>query len=217
MNDDKSVFFLSWQSAISGPHPIEEIKNMLRLGKVNSLYKINVDGHWLVLRDYLAELELKTIIPVPRIVPEPEEPAGKPDLRKPAYTEPEPSLPPPQLPPQVNVVSQQPGYGVPQGFGMPGYGSPPVKSSGLAIASMILGIFSMIGGGALLVPPILATVFGHVALGHCNKNPLLGGKGMAISGLVMGWICLAGWIIFFCFFGGLAILMGIGSAAAAAH
>lgn len=69
---------------------------------------------------------------------------------------------------------------------------------------MIMGIVSVLGGAITLILPILAVVFGHISVAACRKNPNLDGKGMAIAGLVMGWICLAGW--------GLFIIFGIGVA-----
>ena len=66
---------------------------------------------------------------------------------------------------------------------------PPVKAvQGLAIGSLVLGIFSLIGGGLLLIPPILAVIFGHMALSRADRDPLLGGRGLAIGGLVTGYI-----------------------------
>ncbi len=63
-------------------------------------------------------------------------------------------------------------------------------SSGLALSSMILGIISTLGGVILLIPPILAVVFGHRALSDCKKNPALSGRSMAITGLVTGYVGL---------------------------
>ena len=86
------------------------------------------------------------------------------------------------------------------------------KTSGMAVTSLIIGILSVLGGAMFLIPPILAVIFGHVSVSACNKNPNLTGKGMGIAGLVMGWLGLAGWIIFFFFIGGLAVLGGAASA-----
>jgi hypothetical protein len=72
---------------------------------------------------------------------------------------------------------------------------------------MILGILSVLGGTCLLFPPVLAVIFGHIAVGNCNKNPLMDGKGMGIAGLVMGWLCLAGLIALIVIEGGIAALM----------
>jgi hypothetical protein len=63
-------------------------------------------------------------------------------------------------------------------------------TSGLALSSMILGIITTIGGIMLLIPPILAVVFGHRALADCKKNPAMGGRSMAITGLVTGYVGL---------------------------
>ena len=85
------------------------------------------------------------------------------------------------------------------------------KSSGLAIAALIFGIFSMVGGAYFLIPPILAAAFGHCSLGKFKTNPCLEGKGFAIAGIVMGWLGLSLWILGFLLFGGVAILASIAS------
>ena len=56
---------------------------------------------------------------------------------------------------------------------------------------MILGIVSILGGTALIIPPLLSIVFGYKALSKCKKRPLLKGRRMAISGLVMGYTSIA--------------------------
>ncbi|MFO8015629.1 MAG: DUF4190 domain-containing protein [Candidatus Woesearchaeota archaeon] len=80
------------------------------------------------------------------------------------------------------------------------------KTSGLAIASLVFGILSFILGwvpilGWLIV--ILAIVFGIIALVKISKDPTIGGKGMAIAGIVLGGILLAISVI----------LMGVGALA----
>lgn len=49
--------FLSWQGQVTGPHTIREIQTLLKLGRIHSLYKIKVEGEWIMLRHRLAELE----------------------------------------------------------------------------------------------------------------------------------------------------------------
>lgn len=61
--------------------------------------------------------------------------------------------------------------------------SPPVN--GLAIAAMVLGILWLYWVGS-----ILAVVFGHIAL-HQIRQRGQGGSGMAIAGLVLGYIGIA--------------------------
>jgi hypothetical protein len=83
------------------------------------------------------------------------------------------------------------------------------RTSGQAITSLILGILSVIGGGILLIPPILAVILGHLAVSACNRETNLDGKGLAIAGLILGWITLAGWILMVVLFGGLAYLITV--------
>lgn len=64
------------------------------------------------------------------------------------------------------------------------------RSSRYAIASLCLGVFCLLGGIILLVPPILAVVFGHLAVSECNRNRGLAGKGMGIAGLVLGYFSI---------------------------
>ncbi len=57
------------------------------------------------------------------------------------------------------------------------------RTSGLAIASMVLGILWIFYIGS-----ILAVIFGHIAISQTGKDPTLRGRGMAIAGLVLGYI-----------------------------
>ncbi len=68
------------------------------------------------------------------------------------------------------------------------------KNSGLATASLVLGILSLvltiIRIGPLLAIP--AVIFGHLALSRINRaGGMLGGRGLAIAGLVTGYISIA--------------------------
>jgi len=62
-------------------------------------------------------------------------------------------------------------------------------SSGLAIASLLLGI-----GGLTILPligSILALIFGYMARKDIRNRPAeVGGDGMALAGIVMGWIAV---------------------------
>jgi prepilin-type processing-associated H-X9-DG protein/predicted Zn finger-like uncharacterized protein len=60
----------------------------------------------------------------------------------------------------------------------------PPKPSGLAIASLVLGLFI-----CLPIASLLAIIFGIVALSK-TRDPRIGGKGLAIAGLVLGIIGL---------------------------
>ena len=48
---------------------------------------------------------------------------------------------------------------------------------------MVLGIIWLYWIGS-----ILAVIFGHVALSKIRKDPSIQGRGMAIAGLVLGWV-----------------------------
>jgi Domain of unknown function (DUF4190)/GYF domain 2 len=71
------------------------------------------------------------------------------------------------------------------------------KSSGLALASMICGIVSLLLDmccylGVLAIPcSIAAIICGHMAMSQIKRSPVpLEGKGMAIAGLVCGYLSL---------------------------
>ena len=49
--------FLSWQGDVIGPHTLSEVRTLLKLGKIHSLYKIQSEGEWILLRDHLADVD----------------------------------------------------------------------------------------------------------------------------------------------------------------
>lgn len=63
--------------------------------------------------------------------------------------------------------------------------APVSRTSGLAIASMVLGIVWVYWIGS-----ILAVIFGHIAISQTSKDETLRGRGMAIAGLVLGYVGL---------------------------
>lgn len=114
---------------------------------------------------------------------------------------PTPPPPPPAAPAPAAYPTPPPAYPTPP----PAYPAPPAqpyasypprspkpKTNGLAIASMVLGILSLVFFCAWFFPvmPILAVVFGHIALSQIRKQGTAG-RGMAIAGLVTGYIGLA--------------------------
>lgn len=87
------------------------------------------------------------------------------------------------------------------------------KTSGLAIASMVIGILGIVGGwiccGILL--PILAIIFGHIAYSRISRQPhLVTGQGFAIAGFTMGYVGLAFAIVMFFTLGTFTVLMSEG-------
>jgi len=85
-------------------------------------------------------------------------------------------------------------YGTPYNYvyayGQPYAGPMPPSTNGLAIASLICSI-----GSYLLLPgvaAVLGVIFGHLALGQIRASQgREEGRGMAIAGLILGYVNLA--------------------------
>jgi hypothetical protein len=74
------------------------------------------------------------------------------------------------------------------GPGFSGESSPPTRTVGLAIAALVLGILSMLTCGGLGLGAVAAIICGHMALTTIGKaRGALGGRGMALAGLIMGY------------------------------
>ena len=95
----------------------------------------------------------------------------------------------------------KPPYNQPQYFGQQPYYGRPVEAKTLSIASMVCGIASVLMGW-LLLPQFAAIITGHLAL---RREP--SGRGMSITGLVLGYLCLLG-------YGAIWLLLIIGLAVA---
>ena len=103
---------------------------------------------------------------------------------------PGPPPPPPQqnYPPQGYPPAPPPGQGFPPPGQSYGYPPQPRGSNGAAIASLIMGIL-------LCIPVITglgAIITGFVGSKKAN-DPRFGGKGMAVTGIILGFLNLIGW------------------------
>lgn len=88
---------------------------------------------------------------------------------------------------------------------------PARKTEQLAVLSIIfsgLGLFGFCCG-LFLAAAVAGIVCGHIALSRIKANPELEGHGLAMAGLVIGYLAVAGWLIWILLFGGLAVLQGI--------
>ena len=102
-------------------------------------------------------------------------------------TTPSPAAPPP--PPYG--APQQP-YGAAQQPYQYGPNRPVAATNGLAVASLVLGIITLCGIGS-----ILAVIFGYVGKGQIDRSGgTQSGRGLAIAGIVLGWIGI-GFIVLF--------------------
>lgn len=92
----------------------------------------------------------------------------------------------------------------PVAFATPPYRQPAAKKQGMAVASMVLGIITIlifwipvVGWFMGFVMGLLAIILGAVANSQANKRPdEYGGKGMAMTGLVLGIVALALMLLF---------------------
>jgi Domain of unknown function (DUF4190)/GYF domain 2 len=88
---------------------------------------------------------------------------------------------------------------------------PQRKSEQLAVLSLIFSILGLFGFccGFFLMAGIAGIVCGHIALSRIKANPELDGHGLAMAGLVIGYVGVAAWLAWIILFGGLAVLQGI--------
>ncbi|MGY2744304.1 DUF4190 domain-containing protein [Pseudarthrobacter sp. O4] len=71
-------------------------------------------------------------------------------------------------------------------YGQPGYYGMPPEPKGLSVASLCCGIAVFVGFGFFILPQIAAVILGHLAL---TREP--SGRGMAVAGLVLGYVGIA--------------------------
>lgn len=75
----------------------------------------------------------------------------------------------------------------------------PATTSGLAIASLVCGIIGMMTCFGLGILGIPAVICGHMAMHQiANSRNMVAGRGMAITGLICGYLSL---LILLCFVG----------------
>lgn len=73
---------------------------------------------------------------------------------------------------------------------------PPRRTNGLAIGSLVCGLFWVCGLGS-----VAGVILGYIALRQIRREPLrLKGRGMAIAGITLGWLGIVG----------LAVLVSLG-------
>ena len=84
------------------------------------------------------------------------------------------------------------------------------KTSSLAVVSLILGVVGMVGMCCIpVVFSIAAIICGHIACSQINREPAaLSGKGMAITGLILGYIGVVAGILY-CLLFGFAFILSV--------
>lgn len=108
----------------------------------------------------------------------------------------------PATPPVAGGGGVHGGQMVPQQYAG-GYVMPVAPTSGLAVASLVCGILSIFMCYINALVAIPAVICGHMALKQIHNSPVpMAGRGMAIAGLVTGYIglfaqlCTIGFIVF---------------------
>lgn len=92
------------------------------------------------------------------------------------------------------IVSPQPQGGTPYQTPAAGGYAPyqPAASNGNSIASLVCGIISLFMCYFGIIAAIPAVICGHLALKQINESAVpMGGRGMAIAGLITGYISVA--------------------------
>jgi Domain of unknown function (DUF4190) len=88
-----------------------------------------------------------------------------------------------------DLMKLPPEASLPAGAGLAASASP--RISGMAIASLLLGV-----GWFFWVGSILALILGYVARKGIRRDPTgLSGNGLAVAGIVLGWIGVATLVI----------------------
>lgn len=91
---------------------------------------------------------------------------------------------------QQGSYGQSAPYGQQAPYGHAAYYGMVPQPKGLSIASLVCGIVSVMLG-FIMIPQIAAVITGHLGL---RREPA--GKGLAITGLVLGYLCLLGYGLF---------------------
>ena len=58
-----NAFRLRWKGSVTGPFPLARVQELLRAGEISLLHNIEVDGHWMTLRDHLRGAGLARVLP----------------------------------------------------------------------------------------------------------------------------------------------------------
>lgn len=85
----------------------------------------------------------------------------------------------------------------------------PIRTSGTAIASLIFGIVAWVG--LPVIAALVAVICGHIARGEIRRMPpgTIEGDGMAIAGMILGYVQLVLCVLAILFFVGV-LLLGVG-------
>jgi hypothetical protein len=132
--------------------------------------------------------------------PPPPTPWGGSSNDQPSYSPQISQGAPPPPPPHPSVsYGVAPQQGVPYGYPgaapyPPGYGFAQPKNDGLAIAALVCSLTGIFTCG---ITGILAVIFGFISRSRIKKsNGSLIGGGMALAGIIIGFVFVALWLFY---------------------
>ena len=115
-----------------------------------------------------------------------------------------PEVPEPAATPAAEIPAAPAAASVPPAanpYAQPAYAPVGPKTNVLAIISLVLSIIGISIGGVIT---------GHIALSQIKKRAE-GGRGLALAGVIIGYVGCLGWIIFWVIWIGFIALAGAGS------
>jgi hypothetical protein len=169
MNSMDQKFLLLWKGTQSGPFSLEEIRARLAAGEISRVHQLQVDGRWQLLDDYLEKQRERPLTREAQLV--------SMETRSSLA-----HLLPREHEPAVMLETRRVEAPAAES-------SAPVRTSGLAIAALVMALCNFIPYVNFL-SWILALVFGHIALVQMNRDERLGGRGMAMTGLIITYFLL---------------------------
>lgn len=158
------MFHVSRNGVQQGQYSLEDINRMIAASQLG--------GGDLAWQDGMVEWQPLSSIPgvMVSLADGPPPLPGSPPAIRGAYS-----------PPQSNVAPQ-------------GYAAGPPVNSGMAVASMVLGILSLVlffTHVFALIMALLAVIFGHTSRGNIRRSQgRLTGAGMGLAGLITGYIAM---------------------------
>jgi hypothetical protein len=193
------TYTVQWRGVKKGPWNLAGLKAALHSGEINSMYQVQVGGgQWTLLREFMEAQESREEEEAQASADQSAQLRADAARQQAAYEGQvknlEESLR--QFQEDAREAAREaaatpPPAAAPMGWPMPVYMPMPARRTcGMAIASFVLSFFvwfPLVG----LIPWLLSVIFGHIALSKCRQDPGLGGRGLAIAGLIIAYLSLA--------------------------
>lgn len=193
-------FQLQWCGKSHGPWTYAEIQERLIAGEVNSLYQVRVEGVWMLLRDYIEQIEATALQQqaadrAVRIQQQEAEKVAKVRARRRGHIEGPIMKPNPFAnPPPVFVKGSSP---LPLSSGDVSH-LEVAPTCWLAVVAFVVSCCSFMPY-LNLVSWLPSLVFGHLALTQIKREPSMEGRGLALGAVVIAYSMLgfAAWSFLF--------------------